>query len=54
MQQIVILGGGAAGMAAALAASVWLKLNVIWILLFCGAVGVVSTLWTRARGGKKA
>ena len=41
-------------MAAALAASVWLKLNVIWILLFCGAVGVVSTLWTRARGGKKA
>ena len=41
-------------MAAALAASVWLKLNVIWILLFCGAVGVASTLWTRARGGKKA
>ena len=41
-------------MAAALAASVWLKLNVIWILLFCGAVGVASTLWTRARGGKQA
>ena len=41
-------------MAAALIASVWLKLNVIWILLFCGAVGVLSTLWTRARGGKKA
>ena len=41
-------------MAAALAASVWLKLNVIWILLCCGAVGVLSTLWTRARGGKKA
>lgn len=41
-------------MAAALIASVWLKLNVIWILLFCGAVGVLSALWTRARGGKKA
>ena len=41
-------------MAAALAASVWLKLNVIWILLFCGAVGVASTLWTHAGGGKKA
>lgn len=41
-------------MAAALIASVWLKLNVIWILLFCGAVGVVSALWTRARGGKQA
>ena len=41
-------------MAAALIASVWLKLNVIWILLFCGAVGVLSTLWTRAGGGKKA
>ena len=41
-------------MAAALIASVWLKLNVIWILLCCGAVGVLSTLWTRARGGKKA
>lgn len=41
-------------MAAALIASVWLKLNVIWILLCCGAVGVLSTFWTRARGGKKA
>ena len=41
-------------MAAALIASVWLKLNVIWTLLFCGAVGVLSALWTRARGGKKA
>ena len=41
-------------MAAALAASVWLGLNVIWILLFCGAVGVASTLWTHAGGGKKA
>ena len=30
-------------MAAALIASVWLKLNVIWILLCCGAVGVLST-----------
>ena len=46
--------GTLALMAAALIASVWLKLNVIWILLFCGAVGVLSTLWTRARGGKKA
>ena len=41
-------------MAAALAASLWLSLNVIWILLFCGAAGVVATLVKRAKGGKQA
>ena len=41
-------------MVAALAASIWLGLNVIWILLFCGAAGVLATLWTRMRGGKGA
>ena len=41
-------------MAAALAASLWLSLNVIWILLFCGAAGVVATLIVRAKGGKQA
>ena len=40
-------------MAAALAASVWLKLNVIWILLCCGAVGVAfHPLDARARREK--
>lgn len=41
-------------MAAALAASVWLEMNVIWILLICAATGILSTLWARARGGKSA
>ena len=41
-------------MAAALAASLWLSLNVIWILLFCGAAGVVAPLIVRAKGGKQA
>ena len=41
-------------MAAALAASVWLEMNVIWILLICAATGILSTLWARARGGKGA
>lgn len=39
-------------MAAALAAAVWLEMNVIWILLICAAAGVLTTMWARARGGK--
>ncbi len=41
-------------MVAALAASIWLGMNVIWILLLCGMTGVLVTLWTRMRGGKGA
>lgn len=41
-------------MALALAASLCLSLNVIWILLFCGAAGVVGALIGKAKGGGQA
>ena len=40
-------------MALALAASLCLSLNVIWILLFCGAAGIAGTLIDKAKGGKR-
>ena len=41
-------------MLAALAASMWLGLNTIWILLICGAVGMLCALRTRRKGGGSA